>query len=135
MLTRLTRPFGALVLLMTLMLAAGSVPDAQAEDIALRKVLANATAGGAIGALVGTAILAFADHPGDKLEFITTGAALGVLAGVGWGFYDSSRSYVSYEDGRFSVAMGQPVVERVDRGADRQSGGVMVVSKLVAVGF
>ncbi|MDH4228753.1 MAG: hypothetical protein OEW11_03280 [Nitrospirota bacterium] len=55
--------------------------------------------GGAVGALVGTALLAFIDHPGDHLDYISTGAAAGVLAGVVWGAYSVSRPYAYWQDG------------------------------------
>lgn len=56
----------------------------------LNVVLWDSLVGAGIGALAGAATLAFMDHPGDHLERIPQGAAIGVIAGIAFGFYEIS---------------------------------------------
>jgi hypothetical protein len=109
---------------------------AHADDIALQKIMRNALYGGAVGALVGTAVLAFADHPSDHLNFITNGAAAGVLLGAAWGVYDSQTAYVSLEHGAIHTAMPTPVLRRERPSvAEAGRGGVMLTANLLGVRF
>ncbi len=127
-------PVGALVLALALSLLPAA--NAQADDLALKKVMRNALYGGAIGALVGTAILVFNDTPSDNLDFITKGAAVGVLGGVVYGVYDSQSAYVSLENGRIHTAMSAPVLHRVKPSvADVGRNEVMVTARVLGVRF
>lgn len=54
----------------------------------LEIVLYDGLVGAGIGAVAGTATLAFMDHPGDHLDRIYQGAAIGVLCGMVFGFYE-----------------------------------------------
>lgn len=111
---------------------------ARADDIALERVLRNALYGGALGAVVGAALLAFKDHPGDHLEFVTVGAASGVLVGVAWGMYDSAsrNPYVMLEHGRVHAALPAPeVVTWAPSAADRGRRETLVTTRLVGVRF
>jgi len=126
-------PLAALV---ALLLATVPVQQAHAEDIALKKIMRNALYGGAVGALVGTAFLAFVDNPGDNIEFITTGAAAGVLIGAVWGAYDSSEAYVSLEGGRIHAALPSPTLQRRRLSViDPQQHEVLLSTKLFAARF
>ena len=77
------------VVFLAFVLIMGALPcRTHAADSSLDVVLWDSLVGAGIGALVGTATLAFMDHPGDHLERIPQGAAVGVIAGVAFGFYE-----------------------------------------------
>lgn len=129
-------PIGVLLLALAVGLAQPGV--AAAEDIALKKIVRNAAYGGALGALVGGALLAFVDDPGDKLEFITTGAAAGILVGAAWGVYDSSAPdpYVFLEDGKLHASLPPPTLSvRPASAVDRTRREALVTARLVGVRF
>ncbi len=83
----------------------------RAEDNTLNTVFKDALYGGLIGALVGGAALAFADHPGDHLNYIGVGAAVGVIGGTAFGLVQSSRAFAEIENGK--VAVSVPSVKTV----------------------
>lgn len=56
----------------------------------LEVVFWDSLMGAGIGALAGTATLAFMDHPGDHLQRITQGASVGLICGIGFGLYEIS---------------------------------------------
>jgi hypothetical protein len=96
----------------------------------------NSLYGGGVGALVGAAFLAFVDNPSDHVDFITTGAAAGVLIGAIWGAYDSSTAYVSLEGGKIHMAMPAPVLRRdYVSSADHRRRDTMVSTRLLAARF
>jgi len=131
---------GVPALVMALVLAAGLAlpPAARADDIKLQKILRNALYGGAVGALIGGALLAFRDHPGDHLEFITVGAASGVLVGVAWGVYDSATDnpYVMIDHDGVHAALVAPTLRVANPSvADRARREAVVGVNLVGVRF
>ena len=52
-----------------------------------KEFITSCTYGVIAGTIVGSATLAFADNPGDKLHRIARGASLGLYAGIMLGFY------------------------------------------------
>ena len=129
----------AIGVLALILVAALALPGtARADDIKLQKILRNALYGGAVGALIGGALLAFKSDPGDHLEFVTVGAASGVLVGAAWGIYDSATDnpYVMIEHGRVHTALATPRL-RMDAPsvADRTRREAMVAVPLAAVRF
>jgi len=83
-----------------------SVSSAAAEDV-MQRTLRDSLYGGLIGALLGTAVMFLTDDPGDNIEYIPTGAAVGILAGAAYGMGRSmvQTSSVTEVDGdgvRFS---------------------------------
>lgn len=122
-----------------ILVAALALPGtARADDIKLQKILRNGLYGAAVGALIGGALLAFKDDPGDHLEFITVGAASGVLVGVAWGIYDSTSDnpYVMIDHGRVHTALATPRVRVVSPSlADRTRREAVVGVRLVGVRF
>lgn len=85
-----------LMVLLALVLVA---PPTETYAASQLQVVAEDTLWGAlIGALVGTAALAFRDHPSDHLDLITRGAAVGLVCGVGFGFYEISPVFYGYRD-------------------------------------
>ena len=64
--------------------------------------------GGLAGALAGGAILAFTDKPGDHLNYISYGAAIGVIAGTVFGLAQTTKAMVQLENGRVAVSLPVP---------------------------
>jgi hypothetical protein len=113
-------------------------PEAAAQDIALQKIMRNGAYGGIVGAMLGGALLAFVHKPADHLDFITTGAAAGVLVGVAWGIYDSSTTnpYVMLEGGQVHASFSVPRVTRdAPSFADATRRETVVAARLVGVRF
>lgn len=80
-------------------------------------VVMKDTAYGAVtGGIIGAAILAFQDDPGDKLEYITYGAAAGAIVGAVFGVYEAT-SLVEIENGKTKIAM--PTVKTKVRGKEK----------------
>jgi hypothetical protein len=76
-----------------------------AAETAFREVFQDALYGGLGGGLVGAAVMAFTKRPGDHLEYLGVGAAVGVLAGTTYGVVKTSRSLVEMNDGKVKFAM------------------------------
>jgi hypothetical protein len=96
---------------LTIILMAGVIPNpAGAQDVGIKVVFKDGIYGGLAGTLVGGALLAFRNHPEDHLDLIAKGAAIGVITGVAYGFYDASRSSVAeLESG--TVYVGFPTTQ------------------------
>ena len=92
----------AAMTLVTLLCASTS---AFAEDNAFRDTFQSAFYGGAVGALVGAALLVFTNKPADHLNYMGFGAAAGVLAGTAYGVAKSTRSLASIENGAVKMAI------------------------------
>lgn len=88
-----------------------SATGAFAEDT-MQRTLRDSAYGGLIGGLLGTAVMFLTDDPGDHLDYIPTGAAIGVIVGAAYGIgrsvQDSSFAEVE-KDG--TVKLGLPVVK------------------------
>ncbi len=85
-----------------------SSPAAGPDNPSLDVVLYDSLVGAGIGALAGTATLAFMDHPGDHMERIVQGAAIGMLCGMVFGFYEIRPVLYSFTDpsGKREMAYG-----------------------------
>ena len=101
-----------------------SPSPAVAADNSFEAILKDGFYGGLAGALVGGAILAFTDEPGDHLHYISYGAAIGVIVGTVFGLVQTSKSMVQLENGR--VAVGLPVLETRFASGPMGSGGAEV---------
>ncbi len=91
---------------MTMVLAAlfsfcWSVPCHAAEST-FKGVFTDSFYGGLTGTLVGGAILAFAKKPGDHLDYLGYGAAVGVLTGAAYGI---GKAMVEMDSGRVRFSM------------------------------
>lgn len=96
------RRFVAVSVMVGLLWASGG-DTADAQDNTLPDVLVDAFYGGAIGALVGTAVMALTAHPKDHVSYILTGAAIGVIGGTVYGVSRSAyRSMAELEEGRLT---------------------------------
>lgn len=84
--------------------------SAASAQEAMQKTMRDALYGGAIGALLGTAVMLLTDNPDDNLSYIPTGAAVGVLAGAAYGLATSgvmstAAAEIDAKDGKVSLAM------------------------------
>jgi hypothetical protein len=64
-----------------------------ASTSSLEVVLWDCVVGAGIGALVGTATLAFANHPSDHYDNIAKGASIGLLCGLAYGVWEIRPMY------------------------------------------
>ena len=86
-----------IVIILALCLALVSLPtSSSAASSSLEVVLIDSLWGAGIGALAGTATLAFMDHPSDHYDRIYQGAAVGMFLGLGFGIYELSPMFYSY---------------------------------------
>jgi hypothetical protein len=72
-------------------------------------VLVDGFYGGLIGALVGAGVLALTDDPGDHLQYMVTGAGIGVIAGTVYGLSQVGRQAMIDVD-RGHVAWHVPAI-------------------------
>lgn len=108
----------ALVTLVTMVMSASS---AFADDAALKETLQDAFYGGAIGSLVGAALMAFTKKPADHFDYIAYGAASGVLVGTAYGVAKSARAMASIENGNVKLAMPTIVPVLSDNGYGKET--------------
>jgi len=113
--------FNRLIAVMTLVSMLGGVTSAWAEDNAFQTAFESAFYGGALGALVGGALMVFTKKPADHLDYMGYGAAVGVLAGTAYGLAKSSRPLASIENGNLKIAMPTIIPELVESPATRQT--------------
>lgn len=78
----------------------GLGPRNAAAENTFETVFKDGFYGGLAGALVGGAALAFRDNPGDHLDYISIGAAVGVFVGVTYGLVSESRALAEIENGK-----------------------------------
>jgi uncharacterized membrane protein YebE (DUF533 family) len=99
----------------------GATTSALADDNAFRDTFQSAFYGGAVGALVGAALLAFTKKPADHLIYMGYGAAGGVLAGTAYGIAKSSRSLASIENGKVKMSMPTITPDLIESPVTRQT--------------
>jgi uncharacterized membrane protein YebE (DUF533 family) len=101
--------FKKIIAAMTLVATFGASSTAFAiDENAFRETFTSAFYGGAVGALVGAALMVFTKKPADHLDYMGFGAAAGVLAGTAYGVAKSSRALASIENG--AIKMGMPTI-------------------------
>jgi hypothetical protein len=113
--------FKKVVALMTLASIFCASTVAFAEDNAFRDTFQSAFYGGAVGALVGAALLAFTKKPADHLDYMGFGAAAGVLAGTAYGVGKATRALASIENGKFKMAMPTIIPDLVESPSSKQT--------------
>ena len=94
-----------IIAFMTLVAMLVATTSACADDNVFRDTFQSAFFGGAVGALVGAALLVFPNKPADHLNYIGFGAAAGVLAGTAYGVGKASRAFASIDNGKIKIAM------------------------------
>jgi uncharacterized membrane protein YebE (DUF533 family) len=113
--------FRRLIAIATVVSMLGVTASAWADDNALQTTFESAFYGGAVGALVGAALMMFTKKPSDNLDYMGYGAAAGVLAGTAYGFAKSARPLASIENGSVRIAMPTIVPELVESPSTRQT--------------
>lgn len=90
-------------------------------------VLKGTGYGALVGALVGASLVALSSDPGDNLQYLYQGAAVGALAGTAYGFYEA-ETFATIEDGKVKFAM--PTIK-----TQLQGDGVKASADFVKVNF
>ena len=98
-----------------------SAAPALAGDNAFLEVFEDAFYGGAAGALVGAALLAFTRKPANHLDYMGYGAASGVLVGSAYAVVKSARSLAQIDNGIIRFAMPTVIPDFCDSPASRQT--------------
>jgi NhaP-type Na+/H+ or K+/H+ antiporter len=86
-----------------------AVSTASAAD-PMQRTLRDSLYGGLIGALLGSAVMLLTDNPDDHLNYIPTGAAVGLLVGAAYGVATSgvmstAAAEINTKEGSVSLAM------------------------------
>ena len=110
-----------LVSIVTIISLLTGASAALADENALRDTFQSAFYGGAVGALVGAALLVFTKKPADHLDYMGYGAAVGVLGGTAYGIGKASRALASIENGKFKMAMPTIIPDLVESPATKQT--------------
>jgi hypothetical protein len=82
--------------------------QAQAADVEVETVFQDAMYGAAIGALLGAGFMLVSNSPTSHWDYIAVGAGAGIIGGVAYGVYSSSRGFAEYEDGEFHLNVPTP---------------------------
>jgi len=112
--------FRKIVAITTLFAMLGATTSAFADDNAFRDTFMSAFYGGAVGALVGGALMIFTKKPADHLDYMGFGAAAGVLAGTAYGVAKSTRALASIDNGNLRIAMPTIIPDLVESPVTRQ---------------
>ncbi|OHB30822.1 MAG: hypothetical protein A2X79_03845 [Desulfuromonadaceae bacterium GWB2_53_15] len=110
-----------IICLMTLVSILSTTTSSFASDNTFKEVFQDAFYGGAVGALVGAAFMAFTKKPADHLENIGYGAAVGVLGGAAYGITKSARSLAEIDNGRVRIAMPTIIPDLVESSSNKQT--------------
>jgi uncharacterized membrane protein YebE (DUF533 family) len=115
------KQFKKMAAFITLLSILSASTSAFAEDNAFRDTFQSAFYGGAVGALVGAALLVFTKKPADHLDYMGFGAAAGVLAGTAYGVGKATRALASIENGSFKMAIPTIIPDLVESPSTRQT--------------
>lgn len=107
---------------------------ARAASNEMGDVLVDGFYGGLIGALVGAGVMVLTDDPGDHLQYMATGAGIGVIAGTIYGLSQVAR-YAMINVDRGQVAWRVPVIEPAVTSVPGETPHVSVSAALVRVRF
>ena len=96
----------------------GAAGGAQAQKLEI--VLKDGLWGGAIGALLGAAHILMMEDPQGEEYRIVTGAGIGIILGVGFGFIEASGALATYdnENGRLLVGIPTPQILQTPAGRE-----------------
>lgn len=99
------------VVIVLLLTSLAFTSRAYAEDT-MQHTFKSTLYGGAIGALLGTAVMLLTDNPEDNLSYIPTGAGIGMLAGAAYGLASGGvvQSISELEGGKFTLRL--PAIKR-----------------------
>jgi len=113
--------FKTITVLMTVASILCASTSAFADDNAFRDTFQTAFYGGAVGALVGAALMVFTDKPADHLNYMGFGAAAGVMAGTAYGVGKASRALASIENGKLKLAIPMIIPDLVESPGTKQT--------------
>ena len=113
--------FNRIAALMSLVSILCAATSAFADDNAFRDTFQSAFYGGAVGALVGAALLVFTKKPADHLDYMGFGAAAGVMAGTAYGVGKASRALASIENGKLKIAIPMIIPDLVESPGTKQT--------------
>ena len=94
---------GAVILLSVFVALLPTKTVHAASSDSLGRIVTDSLYGGAAGALVGAATLAFVDKASDHTDNIGKGAAIGVILGAIYGTMKVSGHLVEIQDGKMTV--------------------------------
>jgi hypothetical protein len=107
---------------------------ARAANNEMGEVLVDGFYGGLIGALVGGAVMVLTDDPGDHLQYMVTGAGIGIIGGTIYGLSNvARRAMIDVERGR--VAWRLPTIFRETTAVAGEAPRVAVSAALVRLRF
>ncbi|HXN05896.1 MAG TPA: hypothetical protein VN944_02405 [Nitrospiria bacterium] len=113
------------LMLLIVFLSGALVPGqskAASSDKTLEIIFKDAYYGAALGGLLGVALMVFTDRPADHFDYIAYGLAGGVIAGTAYGMvYESSRSFVEVDHGKFSWNLPVPRAEVMRTGLEKRA--------------
>jgi len=110
-----------LTALLTLCALLASTTVSYADDNVFRDTFQSAFYGGAVGTLVGAALLAFTKKPADHLDYMAYGAATGILAGAAYGVVKSTRSLATIENGKVKIALPTIIPDLIESPSSKQT--------------
>ncbi len=118
-----------------LMAAVVAAPEpARAANNDMGEVLVDGFYGGLIGALVGGAVMVLTDDPGDHLQYMVTGAGIGVIGGTVYGLSKVGRHALIDVD-RGHLAWRIPTISPDVTATPGESPHVAVSAALVRIRF
>ncbi|MEW6682846.1 MAG: hypothetical protein AB1451_07975 [Nitrospirota bacterium] len=107
---------------------------ARAANNEMGDVLVDGFYGGLIGALVGAGVMVLTDDPGDHLQYMTTGAGIGVIAGTIYGLSQVAR-YAMINVDRGQLTWRVPAIEPAVTSPPGETPNLSVSAALVRVRF
>jgi hypothetical protein len=102
---RMKRFKRTLTLMVTVLLLTSLTVPCSAAESSFRELFENTLYGGLVGTLVGGALLVFTSKPSDHLDYLSIGAASGVLAGVAYTVARPAKSMIAVENGNVKIAL------------------------------
>jgi uncharacterized membrane protein YebE (DUF533 family) len=113
--------FKKMIALMTLASIFCAASSAFADENAFRDTFQSAFYGGAVGALLGGALMVFTKKPADHLINLGYGAAVGVMAGTAYGVARSTHALAFFDNGKVKIALPTIIPDLVESPATRQT--------------
>jgi hypothetical protein len=108
--------------------------SARAANNEMGDVLVDGFYGGLIGALVGAGVMVLTDDPGDHLQYMVTGAGIGVIAGTVYGLSQVARqAMINVDRGR--VAWHLPAIDPAVTSIPGETPALSISAALVRVRF
>jgi hypothetical protein len=92
-----------------------------ASENTFKEIFQDAFYGGAAGALVGAAFMAFTKKPVDHLDDMGYGAAAGILVGAAYGVTKTARSLAEIDNGRVRIAIPTIIPDLVESPVTKQT--------------